>query len=212
VKNQQHPVSAQENGFAAEEIDAPETILRMADECQPRWTRVTGVAASVVLCEHATHDIFIDVDAEGMGDLLGDAYTAEPGVSALQLNNRRDEFCRGTFGATFVATVAEGKSRRYFRSTNTLWNLNSVAGLTSARSFGSRCGLTNNMAKPRTTRSTEVRLGARCRERLLMSNWCLRSRDSAATARTPPGRRSFATVTNTWMARMRISRTGRTVP
>lgn len=50
-----------------------------------------------MLCEHATHDIFIDVDAEGVGELLGDAYTAEPGVAALQLNNRRDEFCRGAF-------------------------------------------------------------------------------------------------------------------
>jgi len=43
------------------------------------------------------------VDAEGMSDLLGDAYTAEPGVAALQLDDRRDEFCRGTFGAGFVA-------------------------------------------------------------------------------------------------------------
>jgi len=31
------------------------------------------------------------VDAEGMSDLLGDAYTAEPGVAALQFNDRRDE-------------------------------------------------------------------------------------------------------------------------
>jgi len=53
----------------------------MADEGQPRWTRAAGVAGSVVLCEHATHDIVIDVDAEGMGDLLGAARTAEPGVA-----------------------------------------------------------------------------------------------------------------------------------
>ena len=79
----------------------------------------------------------------------------------------------------------EEKSRRYLASTSAAWNLSSVAGLTSAPSFGSRCGRTNNVAKPRRMRSAEVRLGARCRERLLMSNWCLSSSDSAATARTP---------------------------
>ena len=54
-----------------------------------RWNRNSGRAIGsgvlwpVVLREHATHDIFVDVDAEGMSDLLGDAYTAEPGVAAL---------------------------------------------------------------------------------------------------------------------------------
>jgi hypothetical protein len=49
-----------------------------------------------VLREHAAHDIFVDVDAESMRDLLGDAYTAELGVAALQLNDRRNEFRGGT--------------------------------------------------------------------------------------------------------------------
>ena len=40
---------------------------------------------------------------------------------------------------------------------------NSVAGLRSAPSFGSRCESSNNLAKPRTPRSPEVRLGTRCR-------------------------------------------------
>ena len=67
-----------------------------------------------MLREHATHDIFVDVNAEGMRDLLGDTYTAEPGVAALQLNDRRDEFCRGTFGAGFAATVVGGKEQTIF--------------------------------------------------------------------------------------------------
>ena len=53
----------------------------------------------------------------------------------------------------------EEKSRRYFRSTKALWNLSSVAGLTSAPSFGIRRGLTNNVAKPSTKRSSAVRFG-----------------------------------------------------
>ena len=53
------------------------------------------------------------------------------------------------------------------RSTNALWNLNSVTGFMSAASFGIRRGLTNSVSSPRTKRSIEVRFGARCRERLL---------------------------------------------
>jgi hypothetical protein len=67
-----------------------------------------------VLREHTTHDIFVDVDAEGMRDLLGDAYTAEPGVAALQLNDRRDEFCRGTFGPGLATMRRGGKEQAVF--------------------------------------------------------------------------------------------------
>ena len=59
-------------------------------------------------------------------------------------------------------------SRRYFRWTSALWNSNSVAGLIIADSFGMRCGLTKRVVSPSTRRSSMVRFGARCRERLLI--------------------------------------------
>jgi hypothetical protein len=59
-------------------------------------------------------------------------------------------------------------------------------------------------------RSIEVRFGARCRERLLMSSWCFSNSDSAATARKPPGRTSFANVTSGCMTRIGSSRMKRT--
>src|SRR5262245_20425686 len=74
----------------------------------------SGVSWPVMFREHASNDIFVDVDAEGMRDLLGDAYTAEPGVAALQLNDRRDEFCRRSFGARFAATADGGKEQTIF--------------------------------------------------------------------------------------------------
>jgi hypothetical protein len=67
-----------------------------------------------VLYEHATRDIFIDVDAERLGDPLGDAHAADARIPALQLDNRRDQFCRGAFGARFAATVAGGEARATF--------------------------------------------------------------------------------------------------
>ena len=95
-------------------VDAPQAVLAVPDEGQPRGAIGSGAAWPIVLREHAAHDIFVDVDAEVMRDLLGDAYTAEPGVAALQLDDRRDEFCRGTFGARFAATVAGGKEQATF--------------------------------------------------------------------------------------------------
>jgi hypothetical protein len=45
----------------------------------------------------------------------------------------------------------------------------------SAPSFGILFGLTNSVVRPSTKRSVGVRFGARCRARLLMSNWCFSS-------------------------------------
>jgi hypothetical protein len=56
-----------------------------------------------VLREHAAHDIFVDVDAESMSNLLSDAHTAEPRVAPLHLDNGRDEFSARTFGVGFAA-------------------------------------------------------------------------------------------------------------
>src|SRR6202521_3899946 len=101
----------QKNGFAAEQGEAPEAILHVTDECQPRGAVGSRVARSVVLREHASYDILVDVGAEGMRYLLGDAYTAEFRVAALQFNDGRDEFCRRPFGAGFAATVGGGKEQ-----------------------------------------------------------------------------------------------------
>ena len=115
----------------------------------------------------------------------------------------------GPLGPGLRRRLREENRLRYFPSTKILWNLNSVAGLIKTPSFGIRCRATNSMVKPSTNRSRARRLGARRLERLLMSNWCFRSRDSAATARTPPGRNNFAAVTSRWITRIRSSRTAR---
>lgn len=39
----------------------------------------SGVSWRVMLREHAANDIFVDVDAEGMRDLLGDAVHSRTG-------------------------------------------------------------------------------------------------------------------------------------
>ena len=63
----------------------------------------SGVAGPIVLREHATNDIFVDLDAEGLSDLLGDAHTAELGIAPLHLDDGRDEFRGRTFGTGLAA-------------------------------------------------------------------------------------------------------------
>src|ERR1022692_2570121 len=103
--------------------------------------------------------------------------------------------CVGPFGPGLRRIPADENRQRYFRSTNALWNRNSVAGLRIAASLVTRRGRTNSVISPSTNRSIVVRGGARRRERRLMRSRCLSSKDSAMTERTPPGRASLARVT-----------------
>jgi len=45
--------------------------------------------------EDAAHDIFVDLDAKSVGNLLGNSRTPESRIAALHFEDRRDEFLRG---------------------------------------------------------------------------------------------------------------------
>src|SRR6266705_2066963 len=96
-----------------------------------------------MLRKHSAHNVFVDFHPEGIGDLLGDTQVAELGIAALHLNNGCDELRGGAFRPGFASLSQEEKSRRYLRSTNALWNLNSVEDLSIADSFEMRRRLTN---------------------------------------------------------------------
>ena len=44
--------------------------------------------------EHPADDVFVDIDAKGVLNLLCDAGTANAGVAAFELDDRVDEFLR----------------------------------------------------------------------------------------------------------------------
>src|SRR5713101_5928660 len=54
---------------------------------------------SIVFREHPADDVFVDIDAKGVRNLLGDAGTANAGVAAFELDDRVDEFLRWSFRA-----------------------------------------------------------------------------------------------------------------
>jgi hypothetical protein len=67
-----------------------------------------------VLSKHAANDIFVDLDAEGMSDLLGDAHVPETRIPPLHLHDGRDEFHGRTFGTGFAAMQQTGKEQPVF--------------------------------------------------------------------------------------------------
>src|SRR5713101_8552146 len=92
------PVAAQEYRFAAEQIDAPQAVLHMPDKAQP-GRAIGSCLGSIVFREHPADDVFVDIDAKGVRNLLGDAGTANAGVAAFELDDRVDEFLRWSFRA-----------------------------------------------------------------------------------------------------------------
>src|SRR5437660_3339190 len=98
VHHHHDPVAAQEYRFAAEQIHAPQAVLDMSDKAQPRRA-IGSCLRSIVFPEHPADDVFVDIDAKGVRNLLCDAGTANTGISALELDDRVDEIHRWHFRA-----------------------------------------------------------------------------------------------------------------
>ena len=96
IHDHHNPVAAQEDRFAAEQIEAPEAVFGMSDKGEPRRAAGTRFGL-VVFREHAANDVFVDLEAEGARDLLSDLHTAKPGIAPFDLNDCSDEFWRRSF-------------------------------------------------------------------------------------------------------------------
>jgi hypothetical protein len=97
-------MSLEQQGLTAEKIHAPETILAMAEEAQPRRATRAGLRA-VVLGQHASDDVLVDLDTEYDGDLFGDAPASEPRIPSLHLNDSGHELGRGSLRAWLSAAL-----------------------------------------------------------------------------------------------------------
>ena len=150
IHHHHDPKAAQQDGFAAKHVEGLQAILGLRDECQPGGAIGAGVVWPVVLGEHSAHDIFANVEAKGVGNLLGDLYTAKLGITPFQIDNCRNEFGGGALGAGLRARPEDENRMRYLRSINALRNLNKVADFTMEESFGMRRGLTKSVISPST--------------------------------------------------------------
>ena len=91
-------MALQKNGFTPEQINAPEAVLRVTEEGQPRWPTAIRIWP-VMRGEDASHYVFIDVDAKCLVDLLCDPRSAKPWVTLFQLIDGLDKFWRRILGA-----------------------------------------------------------------------------------------------------------------
>ena len=62
----------------------------MSDKAQP-GRAIGSCLRSIVFPEHPADDVFVDIDAKGVRNLLCNAGTANAGVAAFELDDRLDE-------------------------------------------------------------------------------------------------------------------------
>jgi len=92
IHDDQDPVGPQRGRLTPEQIHTPEAVFHVAQERQPRGA--TGVLARpVVIGENPANHVFVDLDVERQGDVLGDSRTAPVGITLLHFDYRMNEFC-----------------------------------------------------------------------------------------------------------------------
>ena len=74
----------------------------MPDKAPPGRT-IGSRFGSIVFRQHPADDVFVDIDAESVRNLLCDAGTANMGVAAFELDDRVDEFLRWPFRAGAIS-------------------------------------------------------------------------------------------------------------
>src|SRR4029077_18381136 len=84
-----------------------EAVFHVAQESQPGRT-TGGLSRPVVMAENPSNHVFVDLDVERQGDLLGDSRTAPIGITLLHFDDRMDEFCARSF-RTGLPTAIRGE-------------------------------------------------------------------------------------------------------
>jgi hypothetical protein len=98
IHDHQHPVGTEDQGLAAEEIDAPQAIFAVSEKREPGRASRAGLRP-VALGEHTAHDILVDLDTEYKGELLSDPPAAKSRVPVLHFNDGRDQLWSRPLGA-----------------------------------------------------------------------------------------------------------------
>ena len=108
VHDHKHPV-APEHHRPTKQVDAPETIGRVADERQPGGPTAARGDRAIVFRQHPVHDVPVDLDTEGVRDDARDARAAKARIARPQLDNRMHERFVRTFRPGLPWTCSRGK-------------------------------------------------------------------------------------------------------
>ena len=96
IHHDQHSVTLQQNRFGPEQVQTPETVFGMPQEREPRRSVVTAFRV-VVGGQNSADHIFVEVDANGLGQVLRNLRAAELGIAPLDFTEGLDPFRGGPF-------------------------------------------------------------------------------------------------------------------
>ena len=108
VHDDQHPMRLEQNRLRAEQVQAPEAVLGMAQEGEPGRPTVRP-AWAIVPGQHTTDYILIDFQTKGLGQVLGDPGAAKAGIAAFELADRLDQILSRSVWPP--ACAGDGRSR-----------------------------------------------------------------------------------------------------
>src|SRR6516165_1291581 len=77
--------------FTAKQVRAPQTVLRLTEEGEPRRTTGSGFWP-VMFSKNPAHHVLVDIHAESQSDLLGNARTTRARVTSFHFNDGIDQF------------------------------------------------------------------------------------------------------------------------
>jgi hypothetical protein len=117
VHDHEYPIAPEHDRLAAKQVHAPEAILGVADERQPR-----GSAAArrrpIVFRQDAVHHVPVDIDSERLRMMRAIRGQPNRGLRTLSSTIALMSASSGPFGPGFFGHGLEENSRRYLRSTN----------------------------------------------------------------------------------------------
>ncbi len=86
IHDHHDPVRSEDQRFAEEQIHTPEAVLGMVEEGQPRGSASAWIRP-LVLGQHTTNRVFVDLDPEDEGDLLSDSTATEARACLLHFDD-----------------------------------------------------------------------------------------------------------------------------
>ena len=113
IHDDQDPVGPQAGRLTPEQIHTPEAVFHVTQERQPGGT-IGVLSRPVVTGENPANHVFVDLDVERQGDLLGDSRTAQLGLRCFISRTAWTSSALGPFGPGIRRRFGEN-SIRYFR-------------------------------------------------------------------------------------------------
>src|SRR5262249_11998004 len=101
IHHDQNPVCLEQNRFGSKQVYAPQRVLRVPKQGEPRRSTVLRTW-SIVPGQHAPDHILVQLDCEALGQLLGDLGTTQMRVAPFELNEGLDQLSCGSFGTRFT--------------------------------------------------------------------------------------------------------------